>query len=170
MIYQLFIYGFVCLAVFDILFNSNGPQRSFRWILFAFIFGYRAFNITPSFSIHPLDILIYVTLIKIFLTPSKRVVRLPNWLNGLVLLMVLHLLINTNHATFDVQFFEFKNLFHIVIMFYIAHVTFVEISDLKYFSLFYILSVSIIAFFGVVEFHFPEITMNMFGGDEGGDY
>ena len=163
MIYQLFIYGFVFIAVFDILFNSQGPQRSFRWILFAFIFGYRSFDITPGFSIHPLDILIYITIIKILLTPSKRLVRLPNWLNGLFFFMVLHLLINTNHANFAIRFFEFKNLFHIVIIFYIVHITFVEISDLKYFSLFYILSVSMIAFLGVVEFHFPSITMSMFG-------
>ena len=72
MIIKIIVIIFTLLGIKSILFDSNGIANSFRWIILAFILGYRTFTLFAGLKIHPIEIFIYSTIIRIIVSGAPN--------------------------------------------------------------------------------------------------
>ena len=65
MIINVFLVGFILIAVYNILLGNNGIKNSFVWIVIAFVFGYSTIEPVSWLKLHPIEILTYVACFRI---------------------------------------------------------------------------------------------------------
>ena len=74
---NLFVIGFTLLGMKEILFKHNGIESSLHWIIMAFVLGYRTFVLVPGLRIHPIEILVYTTIIRIIVSGAIKYRKIP---------------------------------------------------------------------------------------------
>lgn len=153
---------FICFSVYNILFHKNGVQNSIAWIIFAFIFGYRTIEPVNGLKLHPIEIMVYVTVFRILLFNSKRYYKMPNSILIISFLFVLYFILDVFTRYNPMVLLEFKNAILLTGIFFISlHIQYNKsylISILKI----YLFSVTIISILGICEFLFPSLISSVF--------
>ena len=65
---NLLVIAFTLLGTWDILLNKNGLENSLNWIILGFVLGYRTFEPVAGLKLHPIELFIYITFIRIIIS------------------------------------------------------------------------------------------------------
>ena len=163
MIINVLVIGFTLLGMRAILFKHNGVENSLYWIIFAFVLGYRTFEPFPGFQLHPIEIFIYSSIIRIIISGAFKYRRMPIAILTVSIFFIVYFFIDLLTRYDYVVLVEFKNTFLLVFIFYIIqHIHFSKfyfIHLLKY----YLIAASLISIMGILEFLFPSFISSIFG-------
>ena len=120
MIINLLVIGFTLFGVKEILFKHNGIESSLHWIIMAFVLGYRTFEPFPGIRLHPIEILVYATIIRIIISGAIKYRKMPIAVTVLSIFYVTFFLIDllTRYNLSAVN--EFKNAFLLTLVFLIT--------------------------------------------------
>ena len=77
MIINFIVIGFTLVGLRNILLKRNGIEASLQWIILGFILGYRTFEALPGLKLHPIEIFIYASIIRINLTGAIKHRKMP---------------------------------------------------------------------------------------------
>jgi len=154
---------FTLFGIKEILFKHNGIKRSLHWIILAFVFGYRTFEPSPGIRLHPIEILVYATIIRIIISGAIKYRKMPITVSIITIFFisyfVIDMLTRNNHLVVN----EFKNSFMLTMLFYVSlHIHFNKNYVIQLFKS-YLFSASMISFMGITEFLFPSIMSYIFG-------
>jgi len=163
MIINLLVIVFTLIGIRSILFTKNGIEKSLQWIIAAFILGYRTFEPIPGLKLHPIEIFLYSSIIRIIVSSPPKYLKMP--LNVLLLgiyfitIFIIDCLTRYNQWVL----LEFKNSILLVIIFYI--VQYIQIKKVYIIKLLkiYLFSASIISTLGILEYLFPSMVSAVFG-------
>ena len=156
---------YILAAVYDILISKNGIKNSLVWIILAFVFGYRTIEPFNGFKLHPIEILTYVSCIRIFLFKCYKYHKMPISISFIVLLFSLYFIVDVSTRYSWLVLLEFKNSILLFGIFFITlHVKF-DRNDSKSILEYYVLSITTISILGITEFLFPSLMGNIFGYD-----
>ena len=132
-------------------------------MIIAFSFGYRTFEIFDGFSLHPIELIIFASLIRILVFQPKKYYPIPNSIYLVTTIFITYFIVDvfTRYNIYILN--EFKNSIHLFSIFFIFQ--FVKISDRYLKNVFktYILSVTIISTLGILEYSFPYFIAKIFG-------
>jgi hypothetical protein len=163
MIINLLVIGFTLFGVKEILFKHNGIESSLHWIIMAFVLGYRTFEPIQGIRVHPIEILVYATIIRIIISGAIKYRKIPVAVSLISIFCVTFFLIDglTRYSPFVLN--EFKNAFLMILIFFITqHIHFSKsyfVRLLKH----YLLASSLISIMGILEFMFPLFISSIFG-------
>jgi len=163
MVINLLVIVFTLIGVRSILFTKNGIEKSLQWIILAFILGYRTFEPISGLKLHPIEIFLYSSLIRIIVSSPPKYLKMP--LNVILLgiyfitIFIIDCLTRYNQWVL----LEFKNSILLVIIFYI--VQYIQIEKVYIIKLLkiYLFSASIISTLGILEYLFPSMVSVVFG-------
>ena len=163
MLINLLVILITIFGIIDILFRNNGIENSIKWIIVAFIFGYRTVTIFYIIGIHPIEIFVYSAIIRISISKIGRKFSMPIGIRILSIIFILYFLIDLFTRYNNNVLYEFKSAFILIAIFFVFQ--FINLNKEYLFSLFrfYLASASIIASFGILEFLFPLEMSNVFG-------
>ena len=165
MIINLLVIGFTLLGLKEILFKHNGIERSLHWIVMAFVLGYRTIEPIPDIRFHPIEIFVYATIIKIFISRAVKYRKMSIYILVISLFFVNVFIIDLLTRYGHFAFTEFKNAFLLTLLFII--IQYIQLNKayiievLKY----YLIVASILSFLGIAEFLFPSFMKDIFGFD-----
>jgi hypothetical protein len=163
MIINLFVIVFTLIGIRSILFTKNGIEKSLQWIILAFILGYRTFEPISGLKLHPIEIFIYSSFIRILVSSPSKYLKMPLNVFLLGIFFVTMFIIDCLTRYNQWVLLEFKNSILLVIIFYI--VQYIKIEKLYIIKLLkvYLFSASIISILGILEFLFPSMVAAVFG-------
>ena len=75
MVINLLVVFFTIFGIRKILFSKNGHDESLKWIIFAFILGYRTFEPFPGLNLHPFEIFVYAGILRIMIANIPKYSR-----------------------------------------------------------------------------------------------
>ena len=163
MVVKLIIVAITLYGVRNILFGENGVENSLKWIIIDFCFGYRTFTITSGFALHPIEILIYVSVIRIIVSRQVRLYKLPVSISLLGCFFITTFLIDCLTIYWHGVLLEFKCGILLLLIFFIGqHINFTK-SYIKKILKVYLYTATIISTFGILEFLFPSFMASLFG-------
>ena len=163
MIINLLVIGFTLFGVKEILFKHNGIESSLHWIIMAFVIGYRTFELVPRIPFHPIEILVYATIIRIIISGAIKYRKMPIAVIVLSIFYVTFFVIDllTRYNLFVVN--EFKNALLLILIFFITqHIHFHKGYIIRLLKI-YMLTASVISILGITEFIFPSYMSSLFG-------
>ena len=163
MIINLLVIGFTLFGVKEILFKHNGIKSSLHWIIMAFVFGYRTFELVPRIPFHPIEILVYATIIRIIISGAIKYGKMPIAVTALSIFYVTFFVIDllTRYNLFIVN--EFKNAFLLIFVCFITqHIHFHKDYIIRLLKT-YLFAVSAISILGIIEYLFPSFMSSLFG-------
>ena len=163
MIINLLVIGFTLFGVKEILLKHNGIESSLHWIIMAFVLGYRTFEPIPGIRLHPIEIFVYATIIRIIIPGAIKYRKMPVVVSLISIFYVTFFFIDmlTRYNLIVVN--EFKNTFLMIVIFFITqHIRFNKIYMIQLFKS-YLISASLISILGIVEFLFPSFMSTIFG-------
>ena len=163
MIINLLVIGFTLFGVKEILFKHNGIESSLHWIIIAFVIGYRTFELVPRIPFHPIEILVYATIIRIIISGAIKYRKMPIAVTVLsifyVTLFVIDLL--TRYNPFEVN--EFKCALLLAMIFFVTqHIYFYKGYIIRLLKT-YLFVASAISILGITEYLFPSFMSSIFG-------
>ena len=163
MIIDLLVIGFTLIGIRSILFTNNGLDKSLHWIIFAFILGYRTFEPLPGLKLHPIEIFVYASIIRVILSSPPKYLKMPLNISLLGIFFLTFFIIDCLSRYSQYVLLEFKNAILLCMIFFIIqHIqtkTVYIIGLLKS----YLFSASIISILGILEFLFPSTVATVFG-------
>jgi len=163
MIINLLIIGFILFGVKEILFKHNGIESSLHWVIMAFVIGYRTFELVPHIPFHPIEILVYATIIRIIISGAIKYRKIPIAVTVLsifyVTLFVIDLL--TRYNPFIVNEFKCALLLS-MIFFDTQHIYFYK-GYIIWLLKTYLFVASAISILGITEYLFPSFMSSLFG-------
>ena len=125
MIIKSIIIIFSIFGIKDILFNKNGIENSLKWIIIAFCFGYRTFSIIPGLILHPIEMLIYACIIRIIISGSVKLYKLPISISILSSFFITVFFIDCLTIYWKGVLIEFKNAILLLLVFFVVqHINF----------------------------------------------
>ena len=77
MLFDILVVIFTIFALNNILFHKNGIQNSILLMVLAFIIGFRTFEPFTGIKIHPIEIIINASMLRIFSTRVLKYYRMP---------------------------------------------------------------------------------------------
>jgi len=160
---NLLVILFTLLGIKSILLSKNGIENSIQWIIIAFILGYRTFEPYPGLKIHPIEIFIYLSILRILLFKPIKFTKIPIGITVLGLLFLIMYFIDIFTRNNPMVLLEFKNAILIYMIFYV--IQFIKLNNnlfIKYMKT-YLLSVTLISLLGILEYLFPAIMASIFG-------
>ena len=163
MIINFIVIGFTLVGLRNILFKKNGIEASLQWIILGFILGYRTIEPLPGLKLHPIEIFIYASIIRINITGAIKYRKMPVSVLVLGVFFIIYFIIDLLTIYNSVVLQEFKNAFLLVLVFFIAnHILF---SNAYLISLcnYYLMTTSIISVLGIIEYIFPLFMSSIFG-------
>lgn len=158
MLLLIIIFFVTLISIFRIGFRNgySSLNAGVVGLLISFIWGYRTLDIDDPFQIHPIEILVWFTFLKSINFKSRLSFNFPFWCKILLFFSFLGLLLSYfNNINIRVTFLYFKNfilffpLFLVIGKYLISEFSLISIS--KYF----VFAITVISFFGIVEFYFP---------------
>jgi hypothetical protein len=163
MIINLLVIVFTLIGIRSILFTKNGIEKSLQWIILAFILGYRTFEPIPGLKLHPIEIFLYSSLIRIIVSSPPKYLKMPINISLLGIFFVAFFIVDCLSRYNQWVLLEFKNSILLVIIFYI--VQYIQIEKVYIIKLLkiYLFSASIISTLGILEFLFPSMVSAVFG-------
>ena len=120
MIIKLIVILFTLFGIKGILLDRNGITNSFKWIILAFVLGYRTFTPFAGLKIHPIEIFVYSTILRIIISGAPKYREMPKSIMGLSLLFIFYFFIDFLTRYNSVALIEFKNAFLLFLIFFIA--------------------------------------------------
>jgi hypothetical protein len=163
MIIYLLIIGFILFGVKEILFKHNGIESSLHWVIMAFVIGYRTFELVPRIPFHPIEILVYATIIRIIISGAIKYRKMPIAVTALSIFYVTFFVIDllTRYNLFIVN--EFKNAFLLILVFFITQHIYINKDYIIRLLKTYLFAVSAISILGILEYLFPSFMSSIFG-------
>jgi len=163
MIINGFVICFTLVGIREILFKQNGLENSLQWIILGFVLGYRTFEPVPGLKLHPIEIFIYASILRIIISGAFKYRKISIVILILGIFFIVYFFIDLLTRYHFVVLLEFKNAFLLVLIFFITqHINFYKsyvIRLLKY----YLIAASIISIMGITEYLFPTIMSSIFG-------
>ena len=166
MIIDLLVIVFTLVGIQSILITKNGIEKSLQWIIFGFILGYRTFEPIPGLKLHPIEIMVYASLIRIIVSRPHKYGKMPLSISILGLFFVIFFIIDSITRYNQWALLEFKNSFLLIPIFII--VQYIEINKGYIIKLLknYLFSATTISIIGILEFLFPSMVAVVFGFQE----
>jgi hypothetical protein len=167
---NLLVILFTLAGIRSILLTKNGLENSLSWIILAFVLGYRTFELIPGLRFHPIEILVYATIIRIIISSAIKYRKMPIAVSLLSIFFVTFFFIDmlTRYNLFAVN--EFKNAFLLIFVCFITqHIHFHKDYIIRLFKI-YLFTVLLIAILGIIEYLFPSFMSSIFGFDSHTNY
>ena len=163
MIINLLVIVFTLLGIRSILFTKNGIKKSLHWIILAFNLGYRTFEPFSGLKLHPIEIFLYSSFIRIIVSSPPKYLKMPLSILLLGIYFITIFIIDCLTRYNQWALLEFKNSILLIIIFYI--VQYIQIEKLYITKLLktYLFSATIISILGILEFLFPSTVATIFG-------
>lgn len=154
---------FIIGAIYNILFHQRGIQNSLGWIIAAFIFGYRTVEPVNGLKLHPIEIMVYASTLRILLFKTKRFLKMPHSVLILSAIFVLYFILDIVTRYNPIVLLEFKNGILLTGVFFVSlYINFTK-SYLKSLLKVYLGATTLISIFGILEFVAPSIMSTLFG-------
>ena len=162
MLFDILVVIFTIFALNNILFHKNGIQNSILLMVLAFIIGFRTFEPFTGIKIHPIEVIIYASMLRIFSTKVLKYYRMP-----ISIIITGYFFI----TIFVIDFFtrynlnvlnEFKNAYLLILIFYIIQYIKVDKAFLQSMLRNYLYVATAIGFMGIVEYVNPSIITILF--------
>ncbi len=160
------LYGLILILtsyyLIALLFNTNrrGQRLGVLGLLLAFMWGYRTIEIDKPLSIHPIEILLWALWIKsLLIKPSSRN-PIPIWAFVLMIFAIYGLFVGEIYGRdILVNISYFKNFFLLFPLFIVLDRYLISEKRLSELALYFVISISIISFFAVIEYYFPSLMI-----------
>ena len=154
---------FILFALSKILFSRDGLDTSIIWITYGIVLGYRTFEPIQGLKIHPIEILVYATVLRILVTNIYPLISFPKIIVFLGYMFISFFIIDILTRYNPIVLLEFKNAFLLIAIFFL--IRYIEINEniFTLFSFTYLKSVTLISFLGLLEYNFPEVISSIFG-------
>ena len=163
MIIDLLVIGFTLVGIWSILFTNNGLEKSLQWIIFAFILGYRTFEPIPGLKLHPIEIFICASILRIIVTSPPKYSKIPVNISILSIFFFTYFIIDCLTRYNKNVLLEFKNgILLFIIFFVVQHIQIRKVYIIKLLKS-YLFSASIISTLGILELLFPSMVAAVFG-------
>ena len=163
MIINLLVVGFTLFGIRSILFTNNGLEKSLQWIILAFMLGYRTFEPIPGLKIHPIEIFIYASILRIIVTSPPKYSKIPVNISILSIFFFTYFIIDCLTRYNKNVLFEFKNgILLLIIFFVVQHIQIKKVYIIRLLKV-YLFSASTISILGILEFLFPSMVAAVFG-------
>jgi hypothetical protein len=160
---NLLVILFTLAGIRSILLTKNGLENSLQFIIFAFVLGYRTFEPFPGLKLHPIEIFIYASIIRIIMSNAVKYRKMSLGISILGIFFITYFFIDLLTRYHFVVLLEFKNAFLLIWIFFITcHLHFSKsyfVQLLKY----YLLAASLISIMGIIEYQFPSFMSSIFG-------
>ena len=163
MIIDLLIIGFTLVGIRSILFTNNGLEKSLQWIIFAFVLGYRTFEPIPGLKLHPIEVFVFASIIRIIVSSPPKYLKMPINISLLGIFFVAFFIVDCLSRYSQYVLLEFKNtILLLMIFFVIQHIQIKKVYIIRMLKI-YLFSASIISTLGILEFLFPSMVSAVFG-------
>jgi hypothetical protein len=160
---NLLVILFTLAGIRSILLTKNGLENSLKFIIFAFVLGYRTFEPFPGLKLHPIELFIYACIIRIIISNAVKYRHMSIGISMLGIFFIAYFFIDLLTGYHFVVLLEFKNTFLLILIFFITcHLHFSKsylVRLLKY----YLLAASLISIMGIIEYLFPSFMSSIFG-------
>ena len=170
MIINLFVLAYTSFGLFIILFKKNPINNAIIILTIGLIIGYRTFEPIMGFKLHPVEVLLYATVIRIIVSRLKPVSHLPKIILFLGLVFPLFFIVDSVTGYKPSVLVNFKNAFILIVVFFVIRYTIVDNKILTKFCTAYLVSSTLIATIGIMEFNFPDFVSSIFGFDPNNNY
>ncbi len=154
---------FILFALSKILFNRDGLDNSIIWITYGIVLGYRTFEPIQGLKLHPIEILVYATVLRIIVTNIYPLISFPKIIVFLGYMFISFFIIDILTRYNPMVLLEFKNAFLLIAIFFIIRHIEINENIFTLFSLTYLKSVTLISFLGLLEYNYPEVISSIFG-------
>ena len=108
---NLLVIGFTLVGMREIIFKQNGKENSFQWIILAFVLGYRTFELVPGLKLHPIEIFIYASILRIIIFGAFKYRKMSIAVTSISLFFVAFFFIDLLTRYEYMVLLEFKNAF-----------------------------------------------------------
>jgi hypothetical protein len=154
---------FTIAGIGSILLTNNGLEKSLQWIIFAFILGYRTFEPISGLKLHPIEIFVYVSIIRIIVSSPPKYYKMPITISLLGIFFVTFFIVDCLSRYNQYVLLEFKNAILLFMIFFV--IQHIQIKKVYIVGLLksYLFSASIISSLGILEFLFPLFMSSLFG-------
>ena len=160
---NLLVILFTLAGIRSILLTKNGLENSLKFIIFAFVLGYRTFELIPGLKLHPIELFIYSCIIRIIISNAVKYREMSLAISLLGIFFIAYFFIDFLTGYHFMVLLEFKNAFLLILIFFITqHIHFSKsyfVRLLKY----YLMAASLISILGVIEYLFPSFMSSIFG-------
>ena len=154
---------FTIAGIRSILLTNNGVEKSLQWIIFAFILGYRTFEPIPGLKLHPIEVFVFASIIRIIVSSPPKYFKMPLNITLLGIFFVTFFILDCLTRYNQYALLEFKNaILLLMIFFVIQHIQIKKVYIIRLFKI-YLFSASIISSLGILEFLFPSFMSSLFG-------
>ena len=160
---NLLVILFTLAGIRSILFTNNGLEKSLQWIIFTFILGYRTFEPISGLKLHPIEIFVYVSIIRIIVSSPPKYLKMPITISLLGIFFVTFFIIDCLSRYNQYVLLEFKNSFLLLLIFFvILHIQIKKVYIIRLLKI-YLFSATTISILGINEFLFPSFMSSLFG-------
>ena len=160
---NLLVILFTIAGIRSILLTKNGVEKSLQWIILAFILGYRTFEPIPSLKLHPIEVFVYASIIRIIVSSPPKYFKMPLNITLLGIFFVTFFILDCLTRYNQYALLEFKNaILLLMIFFVIQHIQIKKVYIIRLLKI-YLFSASIISILGILEFLFPSTVAAVFG-------
>ena len=160
---NLLVILFTLAGIRSILLTKNGLENSLQLIILAFVLGYRTFEPIPGLKLHPIEIFIYASIVRIIISDAFKYRKMSIAVTSINIFFVAFFFIDLLTRYEYLVLLEFKNSFLLILIFFIIqHIHFSKsyfVRLLKH----YLLAASLISILGILEFIFPSFLSSIFG-------
>jgi hypothetical protein len=160
---NLLVIIFTLAGIRSILLTKNGLENSLKFIIFAFVLGYRTFEPFPGLKLHPIELFIYACIIRIIISNAVKYREMSIGISMLGIFFSTYFFIDLLTGYHFMVLLEFKNAFLLIFIFFITqHIHFSKsyfVRLLKY----YLMAASLISILGIIEYLFPSFMSSIFG-------
>ena len=163
MIIDLLVVGFTLLGIRSILIQQNGLAKSFQWIILAIVLGYRTFEPIPGLKLHPIEIFVYASILRIIVAGPPKYLRMPLDISLLGIFFVTFFILDCLSRYNQYVLYEFKNSFLIIMIFFIVQHIHLNKAYITGLLKIYLFSTTTISIIGILEFLFPSMVAAVFG-------
>ena len=160
---NLLVILFTLAGIRSILLTKNGLENSLKFIIFAFVLGYRTFEPFPGLKLHPIELFNYACIIRIIISNAVKYREMSIGISMLGIFFIAYFFIDLLTGYHFMVLLEFKNAFLLIFIFFITqHIHFSKsyfVRLLKY----YLMAASLISILGIIEYLFPSFMSSIFG-------
>ena len=160
---NLLVILFTLIGLSRILLNNQGIKESIVWVVYGLILGYRTFEPLSGLSFHPIEIFIYATIFRLIVFRIRIYHSFPIIYRILTIIFVSFVFVDLFDSYDLFVLNEFKNAFLLMLILFIMN--HIRVDNKYIINIFrhYSIAVSVIAFFGIIEFLFPQFMSRIFG-------
>ena len=120
MIINLLVISFTLFGIWSILFTNNGLEKSLQLIILAFIMGYRTFEPFAGLKLHPIEVFVYVSIIRIIVSNPPKYFKMPLNVSLLSIFFIAIFIIDCLSRYNQYVLLEFKNTILFVMIFFVT--------------------------------------------------